>query len=75
MSACLGHISSTIQKSHLSVLQKYAELFILHNDQHEATMASLPITINILSVLASTVLLTTDTFPGTTELWWEELYS
>ena len=75
MSACLGHISATIQKSHLSVLQKYAELFILHNDQHEATMASMPITINILSVLASTALLTTDTFPGPTELWWEELYS
>ncbi len=47
-------------------------IFLLKDAQRKATRARLPITNQTLTILASTALLATDTFPRTTELW-EEL--
>jgi hypothetical protein len=47
-------------------------IFLLEDAQCKATRACLPVTNQTLTVLASTALLATNTFPYTTELW-EEL--
>ncbi len=48
-------------------------IFMLEDAQHKAARASLPVTNQTLTVLASTALLAADTFHCTTKLW-EELY-
>jgi hypothetical protein len=47
-------------------------IFLLEDAQRKAARARLPITDQTLTILASTALLATNTFPCTTELW-EEL--
>jgi hypothetical protein len=47
-------------------------IFLLEDAQCKAARARLPITVQTLTILASTALLAPDTFPCTTELW-EEL--
>jgi hypothetical protein len=47
-------------------------IFLLEDTQRKAARACLPVTNQILTVLASTALLAADTFPHTAELW-EEL--
>ncbi len=47
-------------------------IFLLEDAQRKAARAHLPVNDQTLTVLASTALLATDTFPCTTELW-EEL--
>jgi hypothetical protein len=47
-------------------------IFLLEDTQRKAARAHLPVTDHTLTILASTALLATDTFPRTTELW-EEL--
>jgi hypothetical protein len=54
----------------MSDIPKY--IFLLEEAQRKAARAPLPVTNQTLTVLASTALLATNTFPCTTELW-EEL--
>jgi hypothetical protein len=67
-------VSLTIQMSQYYKgapgIPKY--IFLLEDAQRRAARARLPVTDQTLTVLASTALLATDTFPCTTELW-EEL--
>jgi hypothetical protein len=44
-------------------------IFLLENAQRKAARACLPVTDQTLTILASTALLATNTFPRTTELW------
>jgi hypothetical protein len=46
-------------------------IFLLEDAQRKAARARLPTTDQTLTILASTALLTTNTFPRTTELWEE----
>jgi hypothetical protein len=46
-------------------------IFLLEDAQRKAARAPLPVIDQTLTVLASTALLATDTFPHTTELWEE----
>jgi hypothetical protein len=52
-------------------ISKY--IFMLKDAQRKAARASLPITNQTLTTLASTAILATDTFPCTNKLW-EELH-
>jgi hypothetical protein len=67
-------VSLTIQMSQYygGTLDIPEYIFLLEDTQRKAARASLPITDQTLTILASTALLATVTFPHTTELW-EEL--
>ncbi len=67
-------VSLTIQMSkyYEGTLDILKYIFLLEDAQHKAARARLPVTNQTLTVLASTTLLATDTFPRKTELW-EEL--
>jgi hypothetical protein len=67
----LDTVSLTIQMSQyyegMPVIPKY--IFLLEDAQCKAARARLPVTDQILTVLASATLLAANTFPCTTELW------